>query len=83
MIGEIMHTITLKSDDSFYETLNDMVKTLKITKSELIRRSVTYYREALKQDQLKEQMKRASLKVRDHSLSMVQEFDDTLNDGLV
>ncbi len=78
-----MHTITLKSDDSFYETLNDMVKTLKITKSELIRRSVTYYREALKQEQLKEQMKRASLKVRDHSLSMVQEFDETLNDGLV
>ena len=39
--------------------------------------------EALKQEQLKEQMKRASLKVRDHSLSMVQEFDDTLNDGLV
>ncbi len=78
-----MHTITLKSDDTFYETLNDMVKTLKITKSELIRRSVTYYREALKQEQLKEQMKRASLKVRDHSLSMVQEFNDTLNDGLV
>ncbi len=78
-----MHTITLKSDDSFYETLNDMVKTLKITKSELIRRSVTYYREALKQEQLKEQMKRVSLKVRDHSLSMVQEFDETLNDGLV
>lgn len=78
-----MHTITLKSDDTFYETLNDMVKTLKITKSELIRRSVVHYREALKQEQLKEQMKRASLKVRDHSLSMVQEFDDTLNDGLV
>jgi metal-responsive CopG/Arc/MetJ family transcriptional regulator len=78
-----MHTITLKSDDTFYETLNDMVKTLKITKSELIRRSVTYYREALKQEQLKEQMKRASLKVRDHSLSMIQEFDDTLNDGLI
>lgn len=78
-----MHTITLKSDDTFYETLNDMVKTLKITKSELIRRSVTYYREALKQEQLKEQMKRASLKVREHSLTMAQEWDDTLNNGLV
>lgn len=78
-----MHTITLKSDDLFYETLNDMVKTLKITKSELIRRSVNYYQEALKQEQLKEQMKRASLKVRDHSLSMTKEFDDTLSDGLV
>jgi len=77
-----MHTITLKSDDSFYETLNDMVKSLKITKSELIRRSVNYYREALKQEQLKEQMKRASLKVRNHSLSMAQDFDDTLSDGL-
>jgi len=77
-----MHTITLKSDDSFYETLNDMVKSLKITKSELIRRSVNYYREALQQEQLKEQMKRASLKVRNHSLSMTQDFDDTLSDGL-
>ncbi len=78
-----MHTITLKSDDTFYETLNDMVKALKITKSELIRRSVTHYREALKQEQLKEQIKRASLKVREHSLSLVQEWDDTLNDGLL
>ncbi|MFA6145540.1 MAG: ribbon-helix-helix protein, CopG family [Sulfurimonas sp.] len=49
----------LKADDEFYETLKEMAKTLKITKSELIRRSsVNYYGESLEQ----EQMNRASLK---------------------
>lgn len=77
-----MHTITLKSDDTFYEMLNDMVKKLNISKSELIRRSVTHYQDTLKEQQLKEKMRRASLKVREHSLIVNHEFDDTLNDGL-
>ena len=33
-----MHTIILKSDDIFYDTLNDIVKSSKTTKSELIRK---------------------------------------------
>lgn len=77
-----MHTITLKSDDTFYEMLNDMVKKLNISKSELIRRSVTHYQDTLKEQQLKEKMRKASLKVREHSLIVNHEFDDTLNDGL-
>jgi hypothetical protein len=77
-----VHTITLKSDDIFYDTLNDMVKSLKTTKSELIRRSVIYYKSVLEKEKLKQQIKQASLKVKDESLKISQEFENTLNDGL-
>jgi hypothetical protein len=77
-----MHTITLKSDDMFYDTLNDMVKSLKTTKSELIRRAVIHYKSVLEKEKLKAQIKQASLKTRDESLKISQEFDNTINDGL-
>ena len=77
-----MHTITLKSDDNFYNTLNDMVKTLKTTKSDLIRRAVIYYKDVLEKEKLKSQMKQASLKVRNESLKISQEFENSLNDGI-
>ncbi len=78
-----MHTITLKTDDTFYEMLSDTVKKLGITKSELIRRAVNHYRDSLAEEQLKERMKIASSKVRLHSLEINREFDATLEDGLV
>jgi hypothetical protein len=77
-----MHTITLKSDDIFYNTLEDMVKTLHTTKSDLIRKAVVYYKDALEKERLKEQIKNASFKVREESLKISNEFDATLNDGL-
>jgi len=77
-----VHTITLKSDDDFYNTLNEMVENLNTTKSELIRRAVLYYQNALEKEILKEQIKSASYKVRDESLTTTQEFDNSLDDGL-
>jgi len=77
-----MHTITLKSDDTFYNTLEDMVKTLHTTKSDLIRKAVIHYKDALEKEKLKEQIKNASFKVREESLKISQEFENTLNDGL-
>ncbi len=77
-----MHTITLKSDDTFYNTLEDMVKILQTTKSDLIRKAVIYYKNALEKEKLKEQIKNASFKVREESLKISQEFEHTLNDGL-
>jgi len=77
-----MHTITLKSDDNFYNTLNDMVKTLNTTKSDLIRKAVIYYKDVLEKEKLKAQMKQASLKVRDESLKISQEFENSLSDGI-
>ncbi len=77
-----MHTITLKSDDNFYETLTDMVKKLDTTKSDLIRKSVLYYQGALEKEALKQQIKQASHKVREESLKVSNEFDETMADGL-
>ena len=77
-----MHTITLKSDDTFYNTLEDMVKTLHTTKSDLIRKAVIHYKDSLEKESLKEQVRNASFKVRDESLKISQEFESTVDDGL-
>jgi hypothetical protein len=77
-----VHTITLKSDDKFYNTLEEMVKSLHTTKSNLIRKAVIYYKDALEKERLKEQIKNASFKVREESLKISQEFDVAINDGL-
>ncbi len=77
-----MHTITLKSDDTFYNILEEMIKSLSTTKSDLIRKAVVYYKDAFEKEKLKEQIKNASFKVREESLKISQEFDTTLHDGL-
>ena len=77
-----MHTITLKSDNDFFMMLNEMVKSLDTTKSDLIRKAVTHYRDVLEKEKLKSQLKIASMKVREASLKISQEFEDTANDGL-
>ena len=78
-----MHTITMKSDDNFYNTLNEMVKTLNTTKSDLIRKSVLYYQTVLEKEKLKLQVKQASFKVREESLKISKEYEHSVNDGLV
>ncbi len=77
-----MHTITLKSDDNFFEMLNDMVKSLNTSRSELIRKAVINYKENLEKEKLKEQIQKASLNVREHSLQIAKEWEDTVSDGL-
>jgi len=77
-----MHTITLKSDNDFFNMLNDMVKSLDTNRSDLIRKAVIHYRDVLEEEKLKIQIKKASMKVREESLKVSKEFDDTLNDGL-
>jgi proline dehydrogenase len=62
--------------------LNEMVKSLDTTKSDLIRKAVTHYRDVLEKEKLKIQIKKASMKVRESSLRISQEFDTTVNDGL-
>jgi len=77
-----MPTITLKSDNDFFNMLNDMVKSLDTNRSDLIRKAVTHYRDVLEEEKLKIQIKKASMKVREESLKVSKEFDNTLNDGL-
>lgn len=73
-----MHTITLKTDDSFFMMLNNMVAKFGTSRSELIRNTVINYKETLEKEQLRLQIQRASLKVRTESLNIANEFDVTL-----
>jgi len=77
-----MHTITLKSDNDFFLMLNDMVKSLDMNRSELIRKAVLHYRDTLEKEKLKIQIKKASMRVRDESSKISKEFDGTIADGL-
>ena len=76
-----MKTITLKTDDVFFEKVTELAKYLHLSKSELIRRSIVEYEEAIQRKKMKEQMRQASLKVRKANRMINHEFDDTLNDG--
>jgi len=77
-----MKTITLKADDTFFDKVTGMAKQLHLSKSELIRRAVAEYEEVMKRREMKEQMLKASMRVRESSRKMAEEFDDTLMDGL-
>ncbi len=77
-----MKTITLKTDDTFFEKVNSLAKQLHLTKSELIRRSVAEYEMHIKKKAMKEQMREASLRVREANDELVSEFERTVEDGL-
>jgi predicted transcriptional regulator len=77
-----MRTISLKSDEVFYDRLTHLAKQLSLSKSELIRKAVTAYEETARKRQLKDQMRAASLRVREASINLNAEMDDTLLDGL-
>lgn len=77
----MMKTITLKTDD-FFEKVTDLSKHLHLSKSELIRRAVAEYEEVMKKKELKEQMKQASMRVRQSNSIVHNDFEDTLEDGL-
>jgi len=59
-----VHTITLKSDSDFFLMLNEMVKSLNTTRSDLIRKAVIHYRTVLEKERLKEQIKRGVIEYR-------------------
>ena len=78
----MIHTITLKSDNNFFIMLNEMVKSLNTTRSDLIRKAVLHYRSVLEKEKLKAQIKKSSMLVREESLKISKEFDGINNDGL-
>ncbi len=77
-----MKTITFKADDNFFDTLTNLTKTLNTTKSDVIRRSVLYYKDILEKEKLKAQIKKASKKVKKHSLKISNEFENSMNDSI-
>ncbi len=77
-----MKTITLKTDDNFFEKVSDLAKHLHLSKSELIRRAVAEYAEVMQRREMKEHLKDVSMRLRDVNREVSSEFDKTLNDGL-
>ena len=77
-----MKTITLKTDDAFFERLSKLAKEQHLSKSELIRRAVAEYERNVFRRRLKDQFREASLKVREESRTIAEDFDETLEDGL-
>ena len=77
-----MKTITLKADDTFFEQVTLLAKSLHLSKSELIRRSVREYENYIKKQELKNQIKQASLNVREANEQIIQDFDALIDDGL-
>ena len=77
-----MKTITLKTDNSFFEKVSALAAQLHLSKSELIRRSISEYELIIKKRVLDEQMRNASLLVRKANQKVNAEFDETISDGL-
>jgi len=78
-----MKTITLKTEDSFFEKVTSLAKALHLSKSELIRQSIAEFEKNIKNKKLKEKMMQASLKVREANREIVNDFDGTAKDGLI
>ncbi len=77
-----MKTITMKADEKFFEKVTMLAKQLHMTKSELIRRAVSEYEETVRRRALREQMRDASLRVKEQSRRIAEEWEGTLEDGL-
>lgn len=77
-----MKTITLKTEDSFFEKVTSLAKELHLTKSELIRQSIAEFEANIRKNRLKEKMMSASLKVREANREITKDFNETVEDGL-
>ena len=77
-----MKTITLKTDNNFFEKVNALAKHLHLSKSELIRRSITEYEQIVKKREMENQMRKASRLVREANRKINAEFDTAVLDGL-
>ena len=77
-----MRTITLRADNNFFDKVSLLAQRLHLSKSELIRRAVVEYEKNLQKRSMREQMKEASMRVREANEALLKDFDATLEDGL-
>lgn len=77
-----MKTITLKTEDHFFNKVSNLAKELHLSKSELIRRAIADYEKSIHKKVLKSQIKEASMRVRKSNALVVESLDDSMGDGL-
>lgn len=77
-----MKTITIKASDEFAQNLVDLAGQLHLSKSELIRQAVERFRQQQEESIQKMKMQSAAKKVRAQTLEEIDDWDDSLEDGL-
>ncbi len=77
-----MKTITLKAQDEFIERLAEFANALNLSKSELIRRAVLNYEQQIEKENVYQQMRSASLRLREQTQHEAAIFEACVNDGL-
>jgi hypothetical protein len=75
-----MQTVTFKADQNLIHILTEISQYMDMNRSEVIRNALICYQKNVQREQLKYQIKQASLKVSVHSLEVNREFID--GDGL-
>ncbi len=80
--GVIMKTITLKTDEKLFEEITNLSRKLKLSKSELIRRAIKEYEKKIALQNIKRQIQQASLNIRKESANMIEDLENTIDDGL-
>ena len=77
-----MKTITVKADDRFDSTLTKLAKSLKTTKSGVIRAAVLNYKKQLEREALRKRIRDSSIKTRIQAKQAARDFDAANADGL-
>jgi len=79
---QAMKTITLKADPKFDAELTALAERLSTTKSAVIREAVGEYRARLDRDAMRARLRDLSRRLREQTLEAIEDFDDTIADGL-
>jgi len=77
-----VHTVTLKTDDGFYNLLTETAKNLGTSKSALIREAVLKFHEDLEQRRLQKQIEAAVAKTKEADQEENLIWEGTLTDGV-
>ena len=82
LLYQVVKTITVKADDRFDAMLSKLAKTLKTTKSGVIRAAVLGYEKQVKREALGRRIREASLRTRVEATRSASDFDAANADGL-
>ena len=75
-------TISVKADDAFDSLLSELAERTQSTRSAVIREAVRRYESALEAEDLRRQIKHASLATREQALGTVRDLEAADGDSL-
>lgn len=70
-----MKTLSLKLDDAIFKDTEDILKNLKKPRNRYINEAIDYYNNLQKRRMMYQQIKEESSKVRDESMSVLEDFE--------